>query len=198
MKIVLSTNNPSKKEQAQAMFAGSGIQILSLEENGTPGAAVEDKDGGTLEQNAFKKAVFAHAPGCWAMADDTGIFIDALDGRPGGRTADWSGDAKTTEEKTGWILEQLKDVANRSATFRTVVVVLTPSGNRHFFTGEVHGSILRTARCKPQPQMAYSPIFQPDGSKKVWAEMTIEEENAISHRGKAFCQARQFLEQTSR
>lgn len=191
--VVLSTNNPSKKEQIQAMFVGSDIKVISLEENGTPGIPIEDGKA-TLEQNAYKKAVFAHAPGCWAMADDTGIFINALGGKPGVETADWNGGNKDTEKTMHWVLDQLKDVTDRSATFRTVVVVLTPNGMRYSFAGEIEGQILKTPRTKPQPGMPYSPIFKPDVSEKTWAEMTVSEENAISHRGKAFRQAREFLE----
>jgi XTP/dITP diphosphohydrolase len=93
-----------------------------------------------------------------------------------------------------WILKQLENISDRSAIFKTVVAIVTPVGKQHFFAGEVRGKILRTPRTKPQPKMPYSPIFMPDEIDKVWAEMTVDEENEISHRGKAFRQARQFLE----
>ncbi len=127
MKIILSTRNPSKAEQIREIFRGSSFPILTLADIGIEGEAVED--GTTLEENALKKALFAHerAPQLWTMADDTGLFIEA-------------------------------------------------------------------PRVKPQPKMPYSPIFMPDGENQVWAEMTVEYENSISHRGKAFRQARVFLE----
>ena len=194
MKVVLSTRNPSKAEQIKAVFADSPIQILTLGEAKIEGQGVED--GTTLKENALKKAMFVHQkdPSVWAMADDTGIFIDALDGKPGVHTADWNGGNKETEQMTAWILKQLEDIKDRSATFKTVVSIVSPEGKQHFFTGEVRGKILKTSRGKAQPKMPYSLIYVPDGTDKVWAEMSVEEENNISHRGKAFQQARAFLE----
>jgi XTP/dITP diphosphohydrolase len=194
MKIVLSTNNSSKAEQIKAVFAGSSISILTLADAGIEGGGIED--GTSLEENALKKAMFVHeaCPSVWSMSDDTGIFINALGGAPGVHTADWSGGNKETKQFTKWILKQLENISDRSATFKTVVAVVTPEGKQHFFTGEVRGKILRMPRVKPQPKMPYSSIFVPDETDKVWAEMTVEEENKISHRGKAFRQARQFLE----
>jgi len=197
MNIVLSTNNPSKAEQIKAVFDGSTISVLTLAEAGIQGRGIEDGD--TLEHNAMKKALFAHEqrPDLWSMADDTGIFIDALNGKPGVHTADWPswrGKNKEITEITQWILEQLKNVKDRSATFKTVVAIVSPKGKQYFFEGEVHGHILETPRPKTQPNMPYASIFIPDESTKVWAEMTLPEENAISHRGKAFKKAREFLE----
>ncbi|MDO8529954.1 MAG: non-canonical purine NTP pyrophosphatase [bacterium] len=192
MKIVLSTNNPGKTMQIMNMFVGSGISILSLAVVGIVGEAVED--GSTLQENALKKALFAWKEGRWAMADDTGIFVDALDGAPGVNTANWVGEDKETNQRTLWILQQLKDVHDRRATFKTVAAIISPVGKQYFFEGEVQGRILEAPRAKSQPKLPWSSIFQPDGSEKVWAEMTVQEENAISHRGKAFQQARAFLE----
>jgi len=194
MKIVLSTNNPSKAEQIKAVFTDSSISILTLADAGIEGGGIED--GTSLEENALKKAMFVHqqCSSVWSMADDTGIFINALNGAPGVNTSEWSGGNKETEKFAQWILKQLENFSDRSATFKTVVAIVTPEGRQHFFTGEVRGKILRAPRVKPQPKMPYSSIFMPDGTDKVWAEMTVEEENKISHRGKAFQQVRQFLE----
>ncbi len=191
MQIVLSTRNPSKAEQIKAIFASLPISILTLAEAGIEGEAIED--GVTLQENALKKALFAHQPGLWAMADDTGIFIDALNGLPGVNTARWSGGHKETEQMTNWILKQLEGFDNRSATFETVVALVSPNGEQFFFGGKVRGRILEAPKTQPQPKMPYSSIFSPEGSDKVWAEMTIEEENDISHRGQAFRKARAFL-----
>lgn len=194
MKIILSTRNPSKAEQIRAIFDGSSISIVSLDEAGIEGQGIED--GNTLEENALKKAMFVHEqkPEAWAMADDTGIFIDALNGKPGVHTADWHGENKETEQITHWVLDQLKDVDNRSATFRTVVAIVSPDGKHHFFTGEVRGTILKTPQGKTEPHMPYGSIFIPDGTDKTFAQMSLEEKNTFSHRGRAFRQARDFLE----
>lgn len=190
MNIILSTRNPSKAEQIRAIFADTPITILTLTDAEIEGEVIED--GSTLEENAMKKALFAHRPKEWAMADDTGFFIDALNGKPGVHAADWAGDV-STDEITKYTLEQLKGVRDRRATFETVVALLTPSGELRYFRGRVEGNILDTPRVPNQPKMPYSSIFVPKGSNKVWAEMTTHEENKISHRGEAFRKVREFL-----
>ncbi len=165
MVIILSTRNPSKAHQVGELFRGFPIQVISLDEAGISGEGVED--GSTLEENAYKKAAFAHA-------------------------ARWAGEVPT-EEITKYCLERLRGVSNRSALFKTVVVLISPSGEEWVFTGEVKGKILEEALVPPQPKMPYSPLFAPDGEERCWAEMTTEEENQISHRGKAFRKVRDFL-----
>lgn len=194
MNIILATRNPSKALQIQELFADSNITVQAMADAGIEGETTED--GTTLEENAFKKASFAHehANGAWTMADDTGIFISALGGEPGIRSARWAGDVPT-EEITQYALDRLKDATDRSAVFRTVVVLISPEGERHAFTGEIAGTILEIPRVPPQPKMPYSPLFVPDGEERTWAEMTTEYENNISHRGIAFRRARAFLEQ---
>lgn len=190
LKIILSTRNPSKVEQIKAMFAGYPVTVLTLTEAGIEGEAVED--GATLEENAMKKALYAHQPGTWSMADDTGLYIDALDGRPGIHAARWAGDV-STDEITRHTLKQLEGAEDRGALFKTVVAIVSPDGEEKYFDGDVRGVILDAPRVPAQPKMPYSPIFVPEGSEKVWAEMATDEENAISHRGKAFRKTRDYL-----
>ncbi len=195
-KLILSSRNQGKIEQIKPIFAGLPLQLLSLSEAGIEGEGVED--GLSLNENAMKKAMFAWRSGSWAMADDTGIFIDALNGRPGVHSARWAGKDKTTAEITAYTLKQLRHVLpkDRTATFRTVATVIDPDGRPSRFVGEAPGMLLSAQRCEPQKGMPYSGIFVPDeGRGKVWAQMSIEEENAISHRGKAFRQVRQFFEE---
>jgi len=197
MEIILATTNPSKVEQIALILNSSSHNVISMHKAGVIGEAVED--GTTLEQNAFKKAIFAwQQTKTWCMADDTGIFIDALDGLPGINAARWAGEV-STEAIMQHTLTQLVGVRSdeRTATFKTSAVVITPSGDSVTFTGELRGSILMEAKVPCQPKMPYSAIFQPHGHSKVWAEMTTEEENEISHRGQAFAQVRTFLEQRS-
>jgi XTP/dITP diphosphohydrolase len=193
MDVILSTTNPSKALQIQTLFSDSSIRVLTLAEAGIEGEAVED--GETLRENAAKKAWYAHerAGGRWVMADDSGIFIHALDDAPGVHSARWAGDV-STDEITQYTLKRLEGASDRSAAFRTVVVVISPEGEEHEFTGEVEGQVLDAARTQPQPRMPYSPLFVPDGETLCWAEMTTEHENRVSHRGIAFRQARAFLE----
>ena len=199
MEIILSTGNRSKIEQIKAALEDLGIPILSLAEAGVVGEVEED--GSTLEENAFKKAQFVHSQtGKWSMADDTGIFIDALDGEPGIHSARWAGPNATTEQIRDFALQKLSGVPleKRTATFKTVVVIISPNGEMDSFSGKVRGCLLETPRTPCQPNMPYSGIFVPDGQEKgkekVWAEMSVEEENAISHRGEAFRKVKNFFE----
>ncbi len=193
MKIILSTRNPSKAVQIKGVFNDDGFNIVTLDEVGIDGEVIED--GVTLEENATKKAVFAHekSGGEWVMADDTGIFIKALNGEPGIKAARWAGEDATTLDIMNFCLEKLKGSADRSAYFETVAVLISPTGEKHVFSGRADGILLEYPKVDPQPSMPYSPLFKPNDSDKVWAEMGIDEENEISHRGKAFKQVKEFL-----
>ena len=194
MQIILSTRNPTKVEQIRELFIGNSIVVLNLSDVNILGQA--DEDGTSLAENAMKKALFAYehsGESCWTMADDTGIFIDALNGEPGMYAARWAGEHKTTEEILSYALTRLVGENNRTAQFKTVVAVVSPTGAQYFFEGEVRGSMLETPRVAPQLKMPYSSLFVPDGYEKSWAEMTTEQENMISHRGKAFRKVLEFL-----
>lgn len=196
--LVLGTRNKSKAAQIRTLFAGLDMKILSLDEAGVVGEAVED--GATLEENARKKAWHAWKPGRWALADDTGLFIDALDGAPGVHAARWAGEGATAEETLRYTLWKLTGIplAQRTAIFRTIAVVVGLDGLAQSFMGEVRGILLESPRAPVLPSMSYSSIFVPEGSQKVWSEMTIEEENSLSHRGKAFRQALAYIRARSR
>ena len=127
------------------------------------------------------------------MADDTGLFISALNGEPGVQAAYWGGEEKTTEERMMYALERLKGIEDRSATFKTIVAMISPEAQEYIFEGICEGTLLENPRVAPQPKMPYSSLFVPDGHERAWAEMTVEEENSISHRGKAFRQVKEFL-----
>jgi XTP/dITP diphosphohydrolase len=195
MNIVLATRNPSKVEQIRALFLGSKIQILSLDDAGIKGQGTEE-DGTTLENNARLKAVYAHEhrPDLWSMADDTGLFIRALGGAPGVDAAVWAGKDVPTQVTTDFCLAQMKGVEDRFATWRTVAIAVSPSGEEFLFTGELNGHMLEIPRVPPQPKMPYSALLVPLGETLTFAEMTTEYENHISHRGQAFRKLRSFLE----
>ena len=195
---LLSTKNPSKAAQIKPFFVELPLQLLTLAEAGIEGEAVEETGPhATLENNARIKAQFAHQarPDMWALADDTGIFIQACDSEPGVDAAYWGGVELTTEQRAAYCLKRLEGAVNRSAIFRTVVVLIAPDGAEHIFTGEVTGTMLEAPRVSVQPKMPYSALFVPQGYTKSWAEMTVDEENAISHRGKAFRQVRGYLQE---
>lgn len=194
MNLILSSRNKSKIVQIKAALDGLPLTVLSLEDAGILGDVAED--GTTLHENAYKKAMFAHKQTKgWVIAEDTGFFIDALDGRPGIHAARWAGDGLSTEDIMHYTLRQLQGVPEdkRTATFTTVAVLISPEGTVSIFTGSVKGRLLTSPRTTCQPNMPYSALFMPNGTNKVWAEMDTDEENKVSHRGKAFRQVRDFL-----
>jgi len=197
MRVILSTRNPSKALQIKQVFAGSSITVETLAEAGVEGEAVEESGAGaTLLKNARIKALFAHerAPGSIVMADDTGLFVNALGGEPGADAVDWGGKELSEAERARYCLERLRGIPDRSVIFRTTVVVIGPDGTEYSFTGELPGHFALHERVPPQPKMPYSGIFIADGETVSLAEMGTERENAISHRGKAFREVRAFLE----
>src|SRR3989338_8742978 len=132
MRIILSTHNKSKAEQIKASLAGLPVEVLTLDEIGESESAIED--GTTLEENALKKAHFARGrSNVWGLADDTGLFIDALGGAPGIHAARWAGDSLSTEDIMRFTLKKLEGVPlpERTATFRTVAALVSPEGEEH-------------------------------------------------------------------
>src|SRR3989344_2567179 len=178
MVIILATRNPSKADQIKNLFVGSRFDIKTLADVGIEGDVIED--GMTLKDNALKKARFAYEHSGykhWTMADDTGLFIDALNGEPGIKAARWAGANTDTEQIMNYCLDRLREVKDRSATFETAVAIVAPSGDEYFFSGKVSGQLLEAPRVKFQLGMPYSGLFVPEGTNLCWAEMTIEDEN---------------------
>jgi XTP/dITP diphosphohydrolase len=196
-RVVLATRNYSKVLQIKDVLEDiPGVILSSLNDLQIEGDAEED--GTTLEQKAFKKATWAYdQTGGYTLAEETGFFIDALGGRPGIHAAGWAG-KKSTEEIMRYTLDQIEfvPIEGRTAKFKTVAIVISPGGKTESFKGEVSGNILLEPRCVCQPNMPYSAIFMPNGTDKVWAEMTPEEENLISQRGEALRKVREYLIKT--
>jgi XTP/dITP diphosphohydrolase len=184
MRVVLATANPDKAREV--------IGILSC----TPDLEVllrpEDLDdveetGTTLEENAELKATFvAAATGLAALADDTGLFVDALGGDPGVYSARYAGEHATYADNVTKLLGALEGVAvPRRARFETAAVLVEPNGHVVVTTGAVHGEIATIAR--GENGFGYDPVFLPDGGAgRTLAELTDDEKHAISHRGRAF------------
>jgi XTP/dITP diphosphohydrolase len=195
MDIILSTRNPTKAIEIKTMLKEFNVNILTLSEAGIQGEAVED--GNTLEENAAKKIDYAglqlNNGAAWIMADDSGIFITALDGAPGIKAARWAGDEATTEEIIHYTLKQMDGIKDRSATFKTAIVLQSPDGKKLYFEGLTTGQLAESPKANPKPAMPYTAIFSPDGTNKVLAEMTIEEQKGLSSRGKAVLQVVAFL-----
>ncbi len=194
MKIIFATHNPGKVKEVSALLAGLDVEIVSAEEAGVIEEAVED--GKTFEENALKKARFVvERTGEWAMADDSGICIDALGGEPGVYSARYAGAGASAEKLINFILEKIKDTptAERTATFFTAVALISPNGEHWIFEGKVPGQLAPSPRGTPRLKLPYDVVFIPEGESRTFAEMTDEEKNSISHRAMAFLKLKDFL-----
>lgn len=180
-KLLVSTRNPHKLREITAILEGSGVELVSLEAFPHAPDVIEDRD--TLRGNAAKKAEELHRwTGLPAMADDTGLEVDALGGAPGVRSARFAGDDADDVANRTLLLARLQGTDDRRARFRTVVALATDQGTR-FFEGACEGQIIREER--GHGGFGYDPIFQPEGHDLTFAEMDDAAKNAISHRGRA-------------
>ena len=186
MRLVLASANPDKAAEISAILAaaGPGLDLVSRP------ADVPDVDetGTTLLENArLKAAAIAAATGEAAVADDTGLLVDALDGAPGVWSARFAGEAATYADNVAKLLSELADVAagRRTARFETVALVRWPDGREVAATGAVEGVI--AAETRGDGGFGYDPIFVPaEGDGRTFAQLTPEEKHALSHRGRAF------------
>lgn len=188
MKLVFATNNKHKLEEINRIL-GETYQIVSLEDIGCREDIPEDQ--ATLEGNALQKARYVKEHyGYDCFADDTGLEIEALDGRPGVYSARYAGPAKDPQDNMRKVLVEMADKDNRRACFRTVIALVS-DGQEHLFEGRVDGEILRTKQ--GEAGFGYDPIFRPEGHCESFAEMAMDEKNTISHRGRATQKLVEFL-----
>jgi XTP/dITP diphosphohydrolase len=169
-----------------------GIRIRTLAE--FPTAPEVEEDGATCEANAIKKAVeIARATGVTAVADDTGLEVDALGGRPGPFAARYAGEGATYEDNCRKLLQELAGVPHerRTARFLTVAAVASPDGAVQTTQGVLEGLI--TEACRGARGFGYDPVFYVPELGKTLAELAPEEKNRISHRAKAFLKLRDLL-----
>jgi XTP/dITP diphosphohydrolase len=189
MKICFATNNKKKIEEVKAAL-GTEFDILSLEDIGCREELPET--GETLDQNAFQKARYVKEHyGVDCFADDTGLEVEALDGAPGVYSGRFAGEPRSDERNVDSLLSKLENTENRKAMFRTVIALLL-EGKEHTFEGIAEGEIIRER--SGVGGFGYDPIFKPNGYDQTFAELTLEEKNAISHRGKAVRALIRFLE----
>lgn len=180
MEILLCTGNPGKAAELRALLP-EGTEIITLREAGLPDDLPET--GSTLEANARQKAWYAYErTGKVCVADDTGLEVEALDGRPGVLSARYAGPAKDPARNMTKLLQELDGKADRSARFRTVIA-LVHAGGEELFEGVVNGHIGQEQR--GAGGFGYDPLFIPDGHERTFAEMTVAEKNTMSHRARA-------------
>lgn len=188
--LVLGTGNPGKVRELRSLLDDLQINLIPAIELDDPPEVVEDAD--TLEGNARKKAQAFHLyTGSAALADDTGLEVEALDGGPGVHTARFAGPNATPADNKQRLLSVMENVENRRAQFRTVVALVGPDDDVHTFEGICTGTI--TTEPRGDGGFGYDPLFRPDGSDQTFAEMSPAAKNKISHRRKALDAVRQFL-----
>ena len=188
MRIVCASANPHKVEEL-ARLLPSWVDLVARPSD----IGDIDEDAPTLEGNAIIKAVeIANHASEWAISDDTGLEVDALNGAPGVRSARFAGEHATDAENRALLLAKLDGVTNRSARFRTVVALVSSKGDIHFVGGECAGTIAESER--GDSGFGYDALFIPtDGDGRTFAEMTGAEKDAVSHRGRALAQVPELL-----
>lgn len=186
--LVFATNNLHKFEEIRNI-TGDTVKILSLSEIGCNEDIPETAN--TLEGNASQKSRYIfNKYGKNCFADDTGLEVEALNGKPGVYSARYAGPEHDPEKNIVKLLAELKDYSNRKAQFRTVISLIL-NGKEFFFEGIVKGKILHEKQ--GDNGFGYDPVFMPDGFNKSFAEMDLVEKNSISHRAKAMEKLVHFL-----
>ena len=189
MQIVLATHNRGKMKEMSSILAHLPVTLLTLDDFPQIGEIPET--GETLKENAFIKAETVHQKtGLPALADDTGLEVDALDGAPGVHSSRYDGETATFEDNCRKMLQEMDGVPaeERTARFHTVIAFVSDSGNE-WTEGMVEGRILE--KKQGDGGFGYDPLFYYPPLKKTFAELNSEQKNNISHRGKAlrnFCQ----------
>jgi len=188
MKICFATNNKKKIEEVKAAL-GPTFTIVSLEEIGCREELPETGD--TLEHNAFQKARYVHQHyGVDCFADDTGLEVEALGGEPGVYSGRYAGEPRSDSRNIDLLLKNLKDISNRKARFKTIIALIL-EGKEYAFEGSAEGEIIH--ELVGTGGFGYDPVFRPNGFDRTFAQLTMEEKNAISHRGKAVKALADFL-----
>lgn len=182
MKLFVATHNQHKIREIGEILAG--WEILPDDPEG-----VEENAPDFIGNALIKvRAIAAKHPGEWSMADDSGLEVKALNGAPGVRSARYAGEPSNTPANNALLLKNLEGVSDRTANFTCAIALVDPEGKEHTVEGKCFGKIAE----KPSGAagFGYDPLFIPDGYEKSFADLTAEEKNAISHRGRALAQVK--------
>lgn len=189
--LVLATTNPGKTREIQEMLKGYNVDIKNLSDFGPIPEVVEDGD--TFDDNAYKKASFtAKILGYPAIADDSGLCVDALDGAPGVYSARYAGENATDAQNVEKMLKALKDETNRRASFKCVISIAVPTGAALTYEGECQGEITHSPA--GDNGFGYDPLFYYPEFDKTFAQLTMDEKAQVSHRGKALKQVKDEMD----
>jgi XTP/dITP diphosphohydrolase len=193
--VVVATNNRHKVEEISSILKGLPVRLIPLSDY--PDAPELKEEGATYAENAVHKALtVARFTGKWALADDTGLEVDALDGRPGLYSARFAGEGATFSDNKRKLLRLMDSVPTekRTAAFRTVLALVGPSGESQVVEGVLHGRIAEKEQ--GTGGFGYDALFYLPEQGKTYAELTAEEKNRISHRARAVQKIREYLQKT--
>ena len=189
--LVIATGNPGKITEIQELLTGFPIEIKSLDDFGPIPQVAED--GKTFDENAYKKASFtAKILGIPALADDSGLMVEALGGVPGVLSARYAGENATDAQRVAKLLKEMKDQTHRKAAFECVISIAVPSGPALTYEARCEGLIAEQP--VGQNGFGYDPIFFYAPLNKTFGQMTIAEKSQVSHRGKALKELKQELD----
>jgi len=192
VKLLLATGNRAKVSEYRVLLGDLPCELVSLVELGI---AVVGEDGDTLEENAsLKAAAYAVESRLLALADDSGLEVDALGGEPGVMSARYAGEDASDEERVAYLLRRLTDVPypRRTARFRCVIALATPEGKMELCSGECLGFI--TFEPRGSRGFGYDPVFYLPGLGKTMAELPPEVKNRVSYRGQAAGKVKEALD----
>ena len=186
--LVIATKNRGKITEIRDLLTRFAVKLKSLDDFGPIPEVVED--GETFDENAYKKSSFtAKILGIPALADDSGLMVDALDGAPGVLSARYAGEKATDEQRIVKLLNALKGKANRKAAFECVLSIAVPSGPALTYEARCEGLIAEQPA--GENGFGYDPIFIYPPLNKTFAQMTLKEKSQVSHRGKALNELKQ-------
>ena len=190
--LVIATRNPGKITEIQELLAGFPVETKSLNDFG-PIPQVQE-DGETFDENAYKKASFtSKILGVPALADDSGLVVEALGGAPGVLSARYAGENATDEQRVAKLLKEMKGQTHRKAAFECVLSIAVPSGPALTYEARCEGLIAQQPA--GQNGFGYDPIFFYPPLNKTFGQMTIAEKSQVSHRGKALNEFKQEVDQ---
>jgi XTP/dITP diphosphohydrolase len=186
MKLLIATRNRHKLQEIRTMLDLPGWELVGADE--VPGLPEVEEDAPTFDGNAIKKArTLAQAGRCWALADDSGLEVDVLQGAPGVHSARYAGSQASTSANNAKLLAALEGVADRRARFRCVLALGAPDGRVWTVEGRCEGRILTAPR--GAQGFGYDPLFVPEGEEQTFAELAPHDKNRLSHRGRALRRA---------
>ena len=191
-KLLLATNNQAKVREYKSLLQNLPFELVTVADQGI--SIIINEEGESLEENARLKAtVLAAESQLPALADDSGLEVDALGGEPGRLSARYAGESASDRDRVNYLLSRLAGVPweKRSARFRCAIAVATPEGRMEFCSGECRGFI--TFEPKGEYGFGYDPVFYLPELDKTMAELPLELKNLVSHRGKAARQVSQVL-----